>query len=171
MAPVQYLLVGFDKPDMDKIEGGHFAGFRAANDAGLLRVISIRVAYKDVEGNAAVEKVSFLSEEEQVAVGVVVGGLIGYGAAGEAGAEVGAAMGIESMMEGPGPVMQALRDEILDSMPNDSAAVLLVIEHLWVDSFIANLAVAGGFVLRSGFITAEGLMNLGAAIAEEGKLE
>lgn len=167
MAPVQYLLVGFDKPEVDKMFGGHLAGFRAANEAGLLRILSMRVAYKDVDGNATVEKLSFLSEEEQVAVGIVVGGMIGYGFEGEEGAEAGAELGIERMLDGrPGPLMLALRDEVLDSMPNDSAAVLLLIEHVWVDTFVANLADAGGFVLKSGFLTAAGLMNIGAALAE-----
>ncbi len=140
---------------------------RAANEAGLLRILSIRMAYKDVDGNATVEKLSFLSEEEQEAVGIVVGGLIGYGFAGEDGAQAGAELGLERVLDGgPGPLMATLRDEILDSMPNDSAAVLLLIEHVWVDTFTSNLADAGGFVLRSGFLTAEGLVNLGEGLAK-----
>ena len=40
---------------MDELSGGHWAGFRAANESGL-RVLSIRAASKDADGNAAVTK-------------------------------------------------------------------------------------------------------------------
>jgi sugar phosphate isomerase/epimerase len=82
----------------------------------------------------------------------------------EAGAELGAEPAAE---EG----IHAFSDEdawdLLEEIPNDSAAVLLLIEHHWAVPLRDAVARAGGFRLADGFISPLDLVEIGLVTAEE----
>src|SRR5665811_2496085 len=74
---------------------------------------------------------SNLTREEAIEVGSVVGALVGLGIEGEEGMEIGAVLGAEAGAEG----LEVFSDEdawdVIEDIPNDSAAALILIEHYW----------------------------------------
>ena len=91
------------------------------------------------------QHLSNLSKDEAVELGSKVGALIGLGIEGEEGLEAGALAGAEAGAEG----IQVFDDEdawdVLEEIPNDSAAALLLIEHHWAVPLRDAVARAGGF--------------------------
>jgi hypothetical protein len=101
-----------------------------------------------------------------------VGALIGLGAAGEEGAEVGAVVGAEAGVDGhllPDDVWYV--DDALQ--PGDAAAVALI-EHRWAIPLRETIRAAGGFHLADAWVhpldlVAVGL--IGAADAQQQMFE
>ena len=56
---------------------------------------------------------------------------------------------------------------MLEDIPNDSAAALLLIEHHWAVPLRDAVARAGGFRISDGFISPLDLIELGLVTAEE----
>ncbi len=96
-----------------------------------------------------------------------MGALIGLGIEGEEGMEAGALAGAEAGADG----VQVFDDEdawdVLEEIPNDSAAALLLIEHHWAVPLRDAIARAGGFRISDGFISPLDLIELGLVTAEE----
>jgi hypothetical protein len=59
--------------------------------------------------------------------------------------------------------------DVLEDIPNDSAAALLLIEHHWAVPLRDAVARAGGFRLADGFISPLDLVQIGLASAEEAR--
>ena len=82
----------------------------------------------------------------------------------EIGAEVGAEQAAE---EG----VQVFSDEqawdVLEDIPNDSAAALLLLEHHWAVPLRDAIARAGGFRVSDGFISPLDLVEIGLVTREE----
>ena len=57
--------------------------------------------------------------------------------------------------------------DVLDDVPNDSAAALILIEHHWAVGLRDAIARAGGFRLSDGFISPLDLIEIGLVSAEE----
>ena len=59
--------------------------------------------------------------------------------------------------------------DVLDDIPNDSAAALILLEHHWAVPLRDAIARAGGFRLSDGFISPLDLVEIGLMTAEEAK--
>ena len=57
--------------------------------------------------------------------------------------------------------------DVLDDIPNDSAAALVLIEHHWAVPLRDAIARAGGFRISDGFISPLDLVEIGLVSAEE----
>ena len=83
--------------------------------------------------------------------------------------EAGALLGAEAAAESGG--VEVFDDElawdVLEDIPNDSAAALLLIEHHWAVPLRDAIFQAGGFRLSDGFISPLDLVEIGLATAEE----
>ena len=81
--------------------------------------------------------------------------------------EAGALAGAEAGAEG----IEVFDDEdawdVLEEIPNDSAAALLLIEHHWAVPLRDAVARAGGFRISDGFISPLDLIEIGLVSAEE----
>ena len=134
-----------------------------------MRVIDALAVYKDAQGEIEVEHLSNLSEEEAIELGTTVGALVGLGIEGEEGLEAGALAGAEAAADG----VQVFSDEdacdVLEEIPNDSAAALLLLEHHWAVPLRDAIARAGGFRISDGFISPLDLVEIGLMSAEEAK--
>jgi uncharacterized membrane protein len=167
IGPVQLIVLGFANPDfhgeiIDELERLH------AN--GMVRVIDSLVVYKDAHGEIEVEHLSNLSQEEAVELGSKVGALIGLGIEGEEGMAAGAAAGAEqAAAEGIDVFGGAEEWDVLEDIPNDSAAALLLLEHHWAVPLRDAVARAGGFRISDGFISPLDLIELGLVSAEEAR--
>ena len=111
-------------------------------------MIDALAVHKDADGEIEVAHLSNLTKDEAVELGSKVGALIGLGIEGEEGLEKGAEAGAEAAADG----VQVFSDEeawdVLEDIPNDSAAALLLIEHHWAVPLRDAIARAGGFRLQ-----------------------
>ena len=57
--------------------------------------------------------------------------------------------------------------DVLDDIPNDTAAALVLIEHHWAVPLRDAIARAGGFRISDGFISPLDLVEIGLVSAEE----
>ncbi len=164
IGPVQLIVLGFDHPDF---HGEIIAELEKLRESDTVRVIDSPVVYKDAEGELAVEHLSNLSEEEAIELGSKVGALVGLGIEGEEGLETGAELGAEAGADG----VQVFDDEdawdVIEEIPNDSAAALVLIEHHWAVPLRDAVARAGGYRIGDGFISPLDLVDIGLVTAEE----
>jgi len=164
IGPVQLLVVGFQQPDF---QGEIRQELDRLRDNDLVRVIDALAVRKDADGNAEVLHQSQLSADEQQAFGALVGGLIGLGAAGQEGFEIGAERGAEAVAERGGVFSEEEAWDVLAEIPEDSAGLLILLEHRWAIPLRDGIARAGGFRLASEFISPLDLVALGLVTAEE----
>jgi uncharacterized membrane protein len=163
IGPVQLLVLGFSHPDF---QGGIRGELDRLRDNDLVRVIDALAVQKDADGNVTTLHDSQLTGDQQAAFGALVGGLIGLGAAGEEGFEIGAERGAEAVAE-RGGVFDEDAWDVLAEIPEDSAAMLILLEHRWAIPLRDAIAQAGGFRLASEFISPLDLVALGLVGAEE----
>ncbi len=57
--------------------------------------------------------------------------------------------------------------DVLEEIPNDSAAALVLIEHQWAVPLRDAVMRAGGFRISDGFISPLDLVEIGLVTAEE----
>jgi hypothetical protein len=57
--------------------------------------------------------------------------------------------------------------DVLEDIPNDSAAALILLEHHWAVPLRDAIARAGGFRISDGFISPLDLVEIGLLSAEE----
>lgn len=166
MGPVQLLVLGFEGGELN---GEILAELDRLREDDVVRLIDLAFVRKDDNGN--MEKIlrSDLSPEEAEAFGAVVGALIGFGAAGEEGAEQGAIEGAAALADG-----HVLDDEVWyveDAIPNGTAAAVALLEHRWATPLREGIRTAGGFHLADAWIHPADLVGIGLLEAEEAELQ
>jgi uncharacterized membrane protein len=164
IGPVQLVVLGFNHPDF---HGEIIEELERLREADAVRVIDSLVVYKDTDGELEVEHLSNLSTEEAIELGSKIGALIGLGIEGEEGMEAGAIAGAEAGANGVDVFSEEDAWDVLEDIPNDSAAALLLLEHHWAVPLRDAIARAGGFRISDGFISPLDLVELGLLSAEE----
>jgi len=166
IGPVQLIVLGFRHPDF---HGEIIAELERLRASDTVRVIDALAVYKDKDGGLEVEHLSNLSPEEATELGSKVGALIGLGVEGEEGAEKGALAGAQAAQDG----IQVFDDQdawdVIEEIPTDSAAALILLEHHWAVPLRDAVLRAGGFRISDGFISPLDLIEIGLVSAEEGK--
>ena len=167
IGPVQLIVLGFNHPNF---HGEVIAELERLRESDTVRVIDSLVVYKDADGELEVEHLSNLTREEAIEIGSKIGALIGLGIEGEEGMEAGAIAGAEEAAEeGINVFGDADEWDVLEDIPNDSAAALILLEHHWAVPLRDAIARAGGFRLSDGFISPLDLVAIGLMTAEEAK--
>ncbi len=166
IGPVQLIVLGFNRPDF---HGEIISELERLRENDTVRVIDALAVYKDAAGDLEVEHLSNLSEQEAVELGSTVGALIGLGIDGERGAEAGAAAGAERAANGGVSPLGNEEWDVLEDIPDDSAAALILLEHQWAVPLRDAIARAGGFRISDGFISPLDLIEIGLMSAEEAK--
>jgi uncharacterized membrane protein len=164
IGPVQLIVLGFSHPDF---HGEVIAELERLRESDTVRVIDALAVYKDSSGEIEVEHLSNLTQEEAIELGSKVGALVGLGIAGEEGAEEGAEAGAEEAAEGGIDVFGGAEWDVIDEIPNDSAAALILLEHHWAVPLRDAIARAGGFRVSDGFISPLDLVEIGLMTREE----
>jgi uncharacterized membrane protein len=166
IGPVQLIVLGFNHPDF---HGEIIAELERLRENDMIRVIDALAVYKDAEGELEVEHLSNLTEDEAIELGSKIGALIGLGFEGEEGVEAGAIAGAEEVAAEGG--VHVFSDEeawdVLEDIPNDSAAALVLLEHHWAVPLRDAIVRAGGFRISDGFISPLDLVAIGLLSAEE----
>jgi uncharacterized membrane protein len=167
IGPVQLIVLGFNHPNF---HGEVIAELERLHENGMVRVIDSLAVYKDADGDLEVEHLSNLTQEEAIELGSKIGALIGLGIDGEEGLEAGAAAGAEEAAEeGINVFGDADEWDVLEDIPNDSAAALILLEHHWAVPLRDAIARANGFRISDGFISPLDLVAIGLMTAEEAK--
>jgi uncharacterized membrane protein len=164
VGPMQLLVLAFDKP---QFEGEVVREIQRLADDDAVRVIDSLTVFKDANGETTVVKANTLTPEQAGEVGAYIGGLIGLGGGGEEGAVEGIVAGAEAMESGEGVFERERAWEIVNDIPQDSAATLLLLEHRWAIPLRDAIAQAGGFRVADGFIGPLDLVEIGLLGAEE----
>src|SRR3954466_9897767 len=168
IGPVQLIVLGFEHPEF---HGEIIAELERLKESDTVRVIDALAVHKDADGEIEVAHLSNLSKDEAIELGTKVGALIGLGIEGEEGMVAGAEAGAEAAEAGNGVHVFSDEDEwdVLEEIPNDSAAALLLIEHHWAVPLRDAIARAGGFRISDGFISPLDLVEIGLLSSEEAK--
>ena len=165
IGPVQLLVLGFAKPNF---HGEVIAELERLRESDTVRVIDALAVYKDAAGDLEIEHLSNLTTDEAIELGSVVGALIGLGIDGEEGAAAGAVAGAEmAEAEGIHPFSEEDAWDVLEDIPNDSAAALILLEHHWAVPLRDAIARANGFRISDGFISPLDLVAVGMLTAAE----
>jgi uncharacterized membrane protein len=165
IGPVQLIVLGFNHPEF---HGEIIDELERLRESDTVRVIDALAVHKDADGEIEIAHLSNLTKDEAIELGTKIGALIGLGVEGEEGMEVGAEAGAEAAAEDG---VHAFSDDeawdILEDIPNDSAAALILVEHHWAVPLRDAVARAGGFRLSDGFISPLDLVGIGLVSRED----
>jgi hypothetical protein len=160
IGPVQLIVLGFDHPDF---RGEIVAELERLSENDAVRVIDALAVYKDADGELEVAHLSNASDDQASEFGRVVGALIGLDVEGEENLET---EDMAAAGNGNGAGEQEAW-EVLDDIPRDSAAALLLIEHHWAVPLRDAIVRSGGFRIGDGFISPLDLVATGLVSAQE----
>jgi uncharacterized membrane protein len=157
-------VLGFEHPEF---HGEIIAELERLRDSDTVRVIDALAVHKDADGAIEVAHLSNLSKEEAIELGSTIGALIGLGIDGEDGFVAGAEAGAEAAAAGATALPEAEAWDIVEEIPNDSAAALILLEHHWAVPLRDAVARAGGFRISDGFISPLDLVEIGLLSDED----
>ena len=166
IGPVQLIVLGFEHPEF---HGEIIAELERLKESDTVRVIDALAVHKDAEGEIEVAHLSNLSKDEAVELGSKVGALVGLGIEGEEGLYAGAEAGAEAGADGISVFSDEEAWDVLEEIPNDSAAALLLIEHHWAVPLRDAIGRAGGFRISDGFVSPLDLVEIGLLSGEEAR--
>ena len=164
IGPVQLIVLGFEHPEF---HGEIIAELERLKEKDTVRVIDALAVHKDADGEIEVVHLSNLTKDEAIELGSKVGALVGLGIEGEEGMEAGALAGAEAAAEGNGVFSDDQAWDVIEEIPNDSAAALILLEHHWAVGLRDAVMNAGGFRISDGFISPLDLVEIGLVSAEE----
>jgi hypothetical protein len=157
IGPVQLIVLGFEHPEF---HGEIIAELERLKESDTVRVIDALAVYKDANSELEVEHLSNLTKEEAIEVGSTVAALLGIDIEGEESTEV-----LEAFAA-------AEEDEVWDvieEIPNDSAAAVLLIEHHWAVPLRDAIMRANGFRIADAFISPLDLVAIGLLAEEDAR--
>src|SRR4029453_12023482 len=157
IGPVQLLVLGFNHPDF---HGEVIQELERLRESDTIRVIDALAVHKDANGELEVAHLSNLSDDEAIELGSKVGALIGLGIEGEAGLEAGAEAGARASADGIAMFSDQDAWDVLEEIPNGSAAALVLLEHHWAVPLRDAVLEAGGFRISDGFVSPLDLIGI-----------
>jgi uncharacterized membrane protein len=164
IGPVQIVVLGFERP---RFVGRMREELTRLREEGLIRLADAMVVHKDSRGETSVIHTSDLTTEAAREYGAIIGGLIGLGAAEEVGAWEGARLGARMFSDANVHLLDLAPAEVLETIPNDSEAVVLLVEHRWVMPLQEAIREEGGFPLFDAWIRAEDLVAMGYLVGSD----
>jgi uncharacterized membrane protein len=163
IGPVQLLVIGFDDPQFG---GAIREELNRLREHDVARLVDLIVVRKHEDGTVERMQHSDLSTEEAEELGATVGALIGLGADGAEGAEMGADLGAAALESGH------VLDEsdswfVEDAIPPGSAAMIALVEHRWAIPLRGAIEDNGGLLLADAWIHPRDLVDAGLLLAQE----
>ncbi len=162
IGPLQLTVIGFDS---SSVTSEIVEKLRAVRENGSIRVIDLLFVAKDEGGRITTMETTDLTKEEAMHFGAVIGGLIGLGAAGEAGAVASALEGAFAVAERDLGLSSSDIKLLADDLPSGSSALIVLFEHIWALELKEAIINANGVLLAQGLISPEALMGVGEELA------
>jgi hypothetical protein len=156
LGPVQLIVLGFSDPDF---RGEIAAELVRLGETETVRVIDSLVVYKDADDELEVAHLSTVSTDEAEELGTLIAALVGIAVDGEDDPSAEPALVAEAP-DGTGW-------DVLDDIPRDTAAALVLLEHQWAIRFRDAVSRAGGFRISDGFISPLDLAQIGLLSPQE----
>jgi len=156
LGPVQVLVLTFDQ--------GQFTGEMAREltrlrEQDLVRLAGLLFLRRNEDGSVDELEASDFSSDERRTLRELAGALVGYGAAGEEGAEAGAAAA------GAVPDGSLLDEDevwyLADHIPPGVATAVVVLEHRWAIPLRDAVVRAGGTAVSDAWVHPQDLVRLG----------
>lgn len=163
LGPIQFIAIGLDN---DKQRGQIARELRAVTEKGDIRILDLLAIRKEDDGTIVWLGESDLTEDQRVTYGAVLGGLMGFGIAGDEGVEPGAVIGAENFATQNFGLTQEDIQEIADDLPSGKTILLALYEHRWAVDLKQAIASAGGEVLAQAMVRPESVVMYGALMAE-----
>jgi hypothetical protein len=154
IGPVQLIVLGFDRPDARAEIAGEVARLRVT---AAVRVIDVLAIHKDAAGDFEATPLSDRADADTPEHGGLIGALVGLA------------------VEGDDRVVRRAADEaheedgwdVLDDIPRDTDAALLLVEHRWAVPLRDAIAGAGGYRIGDGFVSPVDLADIGLVTRQE----
>jgi uncharacterized membrane protein len=162
LGPVQLFVLGLPN---ENLKGRIAQELEKASQSGTIRILDALAIQKEQDGTVVSLGASDLTTDQRAEMGAVIGGLLGYGAAGDAGVEPGAEMGAVAFSENDFGLSADDIKNIAKDIPTGTTGVLLLIEHRWAIPLKEALQSTGGMVLAQGIVRAETLIAMGSRLA------
>jgi uncharacterized membrane protein len=157
VGPIEIFVIAFKNPEFD---GEIRAELERLRDGEIIRVVDLLAVRKTEDGVIEAMQSSDLDADEALAFGAAVGALIGLGAGGEDGAELGAVWGLRELADG-----HVFDDEdkwrIADTIEPGEGALIALIEHRWAVPVREAVRRAGGHAVAGRWIAEQDLVRLG----------
>lgn len=161
--PMQLVVIEFEHAALPM---GFVNRLRRLREDGIVRLVDAVFVAKDEFGDLTEIRVSDISEDEAILLGMMAGALFGYGAAGEDGIDVGAALGgLATAERGEFGLDSDDIEEIAEMIPSGSAAAFVLLEHLWAIGLKEAIRDADGSVIAHGWLTPAALVAMGEEFA------
>jgi uncharacterized membrane protein len=158
--------LGFPEPNF---HGRIIAELERLRESDTVYVIDALAVHKDATGDIEVMHLSNLPDEEAIELGTKIGALIGLGIEGEEGGASGALAGAAAAADG----FEVFDDEdawdVLEEIPNGTAAALVLLEHRWAIPLRDAVVDAGGYRISDGFVSPLDVVGIGLLSAEEAR--
>jgi uncharacterized membrane protein len=166
--PIQIIALGF--PTTAGLQGRIAEELIKASDAGTIRIVDALAVIAEND-EVDVIRVSDLDEDARAELGAEMGALIGLGAGGIDGFVEGAMAGEEIAEAGGLGIIEDITADLVEDLPDDSAAMLLIIEHAWAVPLREAIVDAGGILMANQWVGAQELVALGMALRAEDDAE
>ena len=128
-------------------------------------MIDLLVVRKDSLGNVMTTTASDLDFQEATEFGSYVGSLAGVKTLGEEGMDYGAIAGAAELADGhvfdEGDIFR-----VTQSLPNDTSAALVLIEHRWAKSLLASVERAGGLELSNDWLHHDDVLTIAPPVEQ-----
>jgi uncharacterized membrane protein len=160
--PMQLFVIGFPG---NEFSGEILPAINEARDKEIIRLIDYFFISKDEQGNISSFSGTDLGRKEIKQLNSVIGDLLGFGAEGSKGAVAGVEAGAKFSENDRGLSESDIR-EIAESIPDNSSALLMIVEHLWAKSIKQALVNSNGVMISQGMLTPELVVRIGAALKE-----
>ena len=166
IGPVQLIVLGFPEPNFHGLIMAELERLRASDT---VRVIDALAVHKHADGQIEVAHLSNLTDAEAAELGSKVAALIGLGIDGDVGAAMRTVDEARASADGIAVFSDQDAWDVLEEIPDGSAAALLLIEHHWAVPLRDAVLASGGFRLADGFISPLDLIGIGLVTAEEAR--
>ena len=162
LGPVQILVIGYGADA--QFTGAALDELKKLTEHDVVRLVDLLFVHKNEDGS--VEKVELTDTHELAKLGAVAGALIGFGAAGEEGAEVGALAGAAGAVDEGSVFDEAEVWYVADAIPEGMSAAVAVIEHRWAIPLRDAVIASGGVALADEWLHPQDLLALGVEAAQ-----
>ena len=157
VGPVEIFVIAFKDPEF---HGEIRAELERLRDGDIIRLVDLLAVRKTEDGVIESIQQSDLEADEALAFGAAVGALIGLGAAGEEGMELGAVWGLRELADG-----HVFDDEdkwrVADAIAPGEGALVALVEHRWAIPVREAVRRAGGHAVAGRWIADQDLVRLG----------
>ncbi|MGI9614700.1 MAG: hypothetical protein ACR2QO_17450 [Acidimicrobiales bacterium] len=174
MGPIQVFILGFED---FRATGGIAAELIALSDARIARIVDARVLVKQSKDVVVAARMSDLENSEREELRAAAGALVGLGAEAvlgghQEGAVAGIVLGADAALGvGELGMTAADIDELVAELEVGDAVLLLVIENSWASGLANSIRDSGVVFGQQDYMSADGLVALGALLGVEVALE